>query len=164
VSIEQLSSHSDKITEIDDFFSKLVGCYLRLTSPPSPLSFREGEHRDDYRVPLSYGRGARGEADTTVLSREEYLDPIRSVSDRGKTDLPETAMEHDPSSDGDSTMWSYYDILDTPKWRYGSLFEFGSMFLIDNSDLMSSIEPISKGIDPERSDAVEFFDAVEGFA
>jgi len=73
-------------------------------------------------------------------------------------------MEHNSSSNRDSALWSCYDILDTPKWRYGSFLEFGSMFLIDNSDLMSSIESISKRIDPERSDAVEFFDAVEGFA
>jgi hypothetical protein len=101
---------------------------------------------------------------TTILSRKEYLYTIRSISDRRKTYLPETPMEYDSSSNRDITRRSRDHILHTAKWRYFSLFELGNILTIDHSYSLSSIIAIGKRIDPERSDAVELFDAIDGFA
>ena len=72
-------------------------------------------------------------------------------------------MEDNSSSNRDSGRRSSYHILYTTKYRYFSLFELGNILPIDLSDSLSSIIPIGKWIDPERSDAFQLFDAFDGF-
>ncbi len=105
--------------------------------------------------------------DATILTRKENLHFSSSVIDRGKTDFPETAMEHHSSRDRNFGCRICNNIIYSSENNSivisFSNIERGFIFRENLSDLVGGIEFCRKWIHSERFDTFELLDAVDGF-
>jgi hypothetical protein len=134
---KEFSRHPDKVSEIEEFLSEFIR--------RNGLAF--SRLRDKFLLWFS------ADIDRAILTRKKYLDLSCPVRYGCETDLPKGTMEHDPSSDSYTRLWSGYDGLDRASLLDSYIREF--------ANLMIHIVLRSIWLDSVRFDAIEFFDTIE---